>query len=665
MQIFFSPPDFGEGQTIRIGEAFDQVPVEIYRVVAMPLPSQPLHIGVAFIKNGKSDIVGRQDRISYEPLSLLQRSYRRRTFVPVAAPTAQQSFWLNSEWALALQVCVNGITGSACSSTHPNAVTVAEIMLIYMPSVEIEGEGLEILKQIGGFAAEQDVNAGPSQKNRWAESRLVTLWQSLVLPHEVLDGKGRLPFMEDAPEVRTRARGHGGRKAPPPPKKSRRLQGVTSPDERVCGFIFLSNAFGIDIHKTRLKQPKSHFSGCCDLFEESQTTKDLRQKYRAWLKCCSKNDVIDVFSGYDAAKLPETPPHNLTMTSASEHAFNRCVLATKLKRSGIEFNASKLVSVRSEVGGPIVGIFKIKAFYTAAEDGAHSGQKPNGSRVLLCENVPSSMAIGRVSDAWFYWPKSELLCKVKKPKEHKVWYEDRVAKCVELQELSDGVPSTAAESASSSAAAGAAVAPPLIATWSRKPKKVGVGLEAKPEAMVFRIRNNSRSKREKDFVMARRTKNINAKTTWLPRLTLTITQDGEDEAAYADTVDATPSGEYTFPFNSTRSRRGGGGASQGEFSFRAAGVWHIHVGVADEDVSASATDGVRHRFFKALSIESGGGGVLKRTVVVTAIMQRWRLEVVAPKKKRQSLKLRRGERCEFAAQPVTEGEFIFHFHSII
>ena len=667
-KLLFSPPNFGEEQTIRVGEAFDPVKLEVYRIVKKPLPSKPLHFGVQFIKNGKSgdgeggDRAGvAGPRVSFEPLSFLQRSYRRRPLNDFGvAPTAQQRFWHNTEWACELHVCVHGITGAACDDSDPNAVTVAEIMLIYMPSVEIKGEALEMLDVLGGFAAEQDM----SQSNRWAESRLVTLWQSLVLPHETLDGKGRLPFMEDAPATRTRARGHGGRKAPLQPKKNRRLPGVTSPSDRVRGFIFLSNAFGIDIHKTRLKQPKSQFSGCRALFEESHTTQVLRQKYRTWLDRCAENDVIDVFSGYDESKHPEAPPHNLTMTSPSEQAFNRCVLATQLKRSGVEFNATKLVSVRSEVGGPIVGIFRIKAFYTAAEDGARSGQKPSGSRVLLSEDIPKAMTIGRVSDAWFYWPKSELLWKVKKPKEQKVWYEDRVAKCVELQEMVDGVPASASEatsssSAASSSAAAGAVGPSQIATWSWKPKTVGVELEAKPDAMVFRIRNNSRSKKEKDYVMARRTKSTNAKTTWLPRLTLTISQDADASAIlsepYTDTVDANSDGEYTFLFqggSSSRTRRGG------EFRFSAAGEWHIHVGVADEDVSATATDGVRHRFFKALSRESGGNGVLKRTVVVTAKMQRWRLEpVVVPKKKkkkRESLKVRRGERCEFAALPVTE-----------
>ena len=182
---------------------------------------------------------------------------------------------------------------------------------------------------------------------------------------------------------------------------------------------------------------------------------------------------------------------------------------------------------------------------------------------------------------------------------------------------------------------------------------VEVGKEL--EAMSFRIRScgspasgqtpRSKSKAKKGEIMKITTAR-NAVTTWLPALTLTISSD-DDTVHFTESIDANSNGVYVFEMLEKVDNVGGGGG----FRFPHAGEWNITIHLEKDDVTASATEGTRHRFFAALSETKG---FFVRTVHVVAPLQRWRL---APHRSSRALAshvtLRRGAKFKFDAFPET------------
>ena len=441
-------------------------------------------------------------------------------------------FWAQQEWMLPLRIYVDPDGNQPHLKPRGDSTLVAEMMLIYMPSVEVDGgEALELLKLIGYFAGEQDVFARAGNAHRpehWATSRLITMWNTLVLAHETLDEclPGCLPFMG-------KPTADGVRRLPPErgyhPREPQKLKphGMHKED-RVFGFLFLGGAFTIDHHKTRLGGlEKSKFRGCLDLFDESsRITKDLRTQFNQWLDKCANSDVTEIFSKYDAYG---NQFHHKVLnvreiwSKPSGLAFAKCFCAKLLTKNGVKFEAGALVSVGKGRKENVIGIFEIICFYTATIDGHAPGQKPHGAYVQLRERVTNisrqfAGAIGAVEDDdnEFYWRESDsLYCKVqflgdiKSKKQQKEWYEDRVAKCIEIRDAlpeDESAASSSAAASSSSAAAG---------TWSSKSERTFADLEQSPAEMVFRTRNFSRKTAAKDYVMrvnTRRSKN--AKVPW-------------------------------------------------------------------------------------------------------------------------------------------------------
>ena len=199
-KLLFSPPYDGDDQIVRRGEAFDRVPLEVYRPVRRGDTGgrddeSYRAIGVTLLRSAKRD----HDRVVWIPFRDVRRAYRR--LAPkvtkqglIRNPGAKRDakpnpFWREKQYKLPLAVYCHKTTGASCSKGDPNAVLVAEILLLYLPSVEIEGEAIELLDTIGGFAADQDMLEDGCKNERWAKGpRLVTVWNSLVLAKEHLLG---------------------------------------------------------------------------------------------------------------------------------------------------------------------------------------------------------------------------------------------------------------------------------------------------------------------------------------------------------------------------------------------------------------------------------------------------------------------------------------------